>query len=77
MTAIRPVTVALRSGSEAQYSWSTSVSVTRKGDLKIWDGLRQRSFHPAGEWLSFTVEAETPAARAAARAAASRPLVAD
>jgi len=29
--------------------------VDRRGDLRIMQGLRQRAFHPCGEWVSYTV----------------------
>lgn len=60
---IRPATVEVY-GSDVtiatttiSYPWATSVSVTRKGALRIYQGWRQRAYHPRGEWKSYTVEA--------------------
>ena len=45
-TGAQIVTVRTASGQELAYPWATSVRVQR---------LRQRAFHPCGEWVSYTV----------------------
>lgn len=57
---VRPVTVVTVHGQEIRYDWATSVTVTRSGDLKVWQGWRQRVFHPRGEWARYTVDAGSP-----------------
>lgn len=46
---------------EISYDWATGVTVDRRGNLRIWQGLRQRAFHPAGEWTKYTRAAAVPA----------------
>ena len=64
-TGAQAVTVRTASGQELAYPWATSVRVDRRGDLRVMQGLRQRAFHPCGEWASYTVknlrcDADTP-----------------
>jgi hypothetical protein len=62
----------LAEGQQLSYPWASYASVTRKGELRVYQGRRQRAFHPAGQWEQFTVVASAPAIRGArARAAAS------
>lgn len=42
-------------GQFADQAWCTSVDITRKGELQLWEGHRIRVFHPAGEWLEYKV----------------------
>jgi hypothetical protein len=57
--SVRPVTVTTQL-QQLDYPWATSVTVSRRGDLKIWQGLKARAFHPAGEWTMYTVAALPP-----------------
>jgi hypothetical protein len=57
--SVTPVTVTTRL-QQLRYDWATSVQVTRRGDLKIWQGLKVRAFHPAGEWTMYQVAAPEP-----------------
>jgi hypothetical protein len=56
-----PVTVTTRSSQEIAYPWVTSARVDRRGNLRLYQGLSQRVFHPAGEWVRYTVAAAVPA----------------
>ena len=59
-------------GQQISYPWASYATVTRKGELRIYQGRRQRAYHPDGQWEQFTVVATAPAIRGArARAAAS------
>jgi hypothetical protein len=49
--------VVQHGGSVSTYLWATDVRVDRKGNLRVFDGLHQRAFHPAGEWDSYVVKA--------------------
>lgn len=53
---VRPVTV-LTWDQEYRYPWATDIRITRRGDLQVYEGLRQRAYHHAGEWTSYTVAA--------------------
>jgi hypothetical protein len=44
-------------GGAVSYTWATDVRVDRKGNLRVFDGMHQRAFHPAGEWESYIVKA--------------------
>ena len=53
---VRPVVVTTWD-QQISYPWATSVTVSRGGDLRVYDGWQQRAYHPAGEWTSYTVAA--------------------
>jgi hypothetical protein len=59
MSTVRPVSVQGRAATH-HYPWATSVTISKRGELKIFQGWQQRAFHPHGEWLSFTVQADSP-----------------
>lgn len=52
-TRVHGVIVWLASGRTVEYGWATAVGVGRYWDLLIYQGRRQRVFHPAEEWLSY------------------------
>lgn len=54
-----PVTVTTQS-QEIAYPWATSARVDRRGNLRIYQGLSQRVFHPAGEWTKYAVQPAAP-----------------
>jgi hypothetical protein len=37
--------------------WVTEARTDRKGNLRLYQGVRQRVFHPAGEWTKYSVAA--------------------
>lgn len=41
----------------ATYTWATDARIDRKGNLRVFEGVHQRAFHPAGEWDSYIVKA--------------------
>jgi hypothetical protein len=55
-THVQSVTVELLAGVEVVYPWATEARISRKGDLQIMKGWRQRAYHPRDEWLTYTVE---------------------
>jgi hypothetical protein len=57
---LRPVQVDIGSGLPVDYPWATSADVNRAGELRIYDGIRIRAFHPEGMWQSYTVRAAGP-----------------
>lgn len=60
MKFIAFVTVRLASGWSTRNMWATRVKVSRCGDLRVYQGWRQREFHSAGAWVSRTVTAVAP-----------------
>jgi hypothetical protein len=39
-----------------QYTgWCTSVEIAKDGALKLFEGWRQRAYHPAGSWSGYAV----------------------
>ena len=55
-TSAQTVTVRLATGQQLEYGWATSVRLDRRGDLRVLDGWKQRAYHPASDWLSYTVQ---------------------
>lgn len=45
----------LYSQGDTSAAWCTEVEITKAGELKLWQGLRIRVFHPPGEWKSYSV----------------------
>lgn len=54
-----PVTVTTRS-QQISYPWATSARVDKHGNLRLYQGLWQRVFHPDGEWTMYSVAAAAP-----------------
>lgn len=39
-----------------QYTgWVTSVDIDKDGALRLYEGWRQRAYHPPGEWVGYSV----------------------
>lgn len=48
---------------EVRHPWATSAVVSKRGVLKIYNGLAVRAFYPHGDWTQYTVTAPLIPAR--------------